>query len=111
VAGLDVIKRLRGGWLSPLRVEPGCTWSGQRRHDAARAVPSRGGWLSPLRAVPSRAGRIAAAAAPATGEEAGAAARLAWLTKQGVPAWGYVGRAFTDDLPAPAPPAGASPED
>ena len=89
VAGLDVIKRLRGGW----RVV-----RGQGRYAPARAVPSRGG-------------RIAAAAASTTEEEA--AARLAWLAKQGVPAWGYVGRAFTegDDLPSPAPPAGASREE
>ncbi len=89
VAGLDVIKRLRGGW----RVV-----RGQGRYAPARAVPSRGG-------------RVAAVAASTTEEEA--AARLAWLAKQGVPAWGYVGRAFTegDDLPSPAPPAGASREE
>ena len=86
VAGLDVIKRLRGGW----RVV-----RGQGRYAPARAVPSRGG-------------RVAAAAS-AIEEEA--AARLAFLAKQGVPAWGYVGRAFTDDLPSPPPPAGASREE
>ena len=87
VAGLDVIKRLRGGW----RVV-----RGQGRYAPARAVPSRGG-------------RVAAAAS-AIEEEA--AARLAFLAKQGVPAWGYVGRAFTDDQPSPPPPpAGASREE
>ena len=74
---------------------------------AARITRLRGGWrvvrgqgrYTP--ALPSRGGRkvVAAAAAAAPAEEE---ARLAWLAKQGVPAWGYVGRAFTDDLPPPA---------
>lgn len=87
VGGLEVIKRLRGGW----RVA-----RGQARYAATRASPSR-------------SGRIAAAAPAAEEEEA--AARRAWLAKQGGTAWGAVGRACRDGLPSPVPPAGESREE
>ena len=88
VGGLEVIKRLRGGW----RVA-----RGHARH-------------APTRAMPSRHGRIAAAASAAEEDEE-AAARRAWLAKQGGPAWGLAGRASTDGLPSPVPPAGESREE